>query len=227
MDDISLLVVDDDPDILRILKANFEFHGFTVITTENWEKGKNFINQVNLLILDIMLPDADGFEILKEIRQKNLALPVIMLTAKDKISDRVLGLEIGADDYVIKPFETLELIARVKACLRRTASVSINQIKIGDLFIDFKKRVVKKKDNEIILTPKEYDLLCYLISKKGEVVSKKELKKFLWSKEEKIYPWSRVIDVHIMHLRKKIEDNPTEPKYIITVTGIGYKFTDF
>lgn len=224
MENVNLLIIDDDPDILRILKANFELHGFNVFIAENWEKGKNFLDRVNLLILDIMLPDADGFEILKEIRQSNSSLPVIMLTAKDKISDKVLGLEIGADDYVVKPFETIELIARVKACLRRTVPQQRSIIKIKNLSIDLRKRIVTKEDQQIILTPKEYDILCYLISKKGEVVSKKELRQFLWSKEEKIYPWSRAIDVHIMNLRKKIEKDPSEPEFIITVPGVGYKF---
>ncbi|MEM0373937.1 MAG: response regulator transcription factor, partial [Sulfolobales archaeon] len=151
---------------------------------------------------------------------------VIMLTAKDKISDKVLGLETGADDYVVKPFETLELIARVKACLRRTSPPQLSQIKVRNLHIDLKRRIVKKDNQEIMLTPKEYDILCYLVSKRGEVVSKKELRQFLWDKEEKIYPWSRVIDVHIMNLRKKIERDPSAPEFIITVPGVGYKFID-
>lgn len=226
MENVSLLIIDDDPDILKILKANFELYNFKVFTAENWEIGKNYLDKVNLLILDIMLPDADGFEILKEIRQSNSNLPVIMLTAKDKISDKVLGLETGADDYVVKPFETLELIARVKACLRRTSPPQLSQIKVRNLYIDLKRRIVKKDNQEIVLTPKEYDILCYLVSKRGEVVSKKELRQFLWDKEERIYPWSRVIDVHIMNLRKKIERDPSAPEFIITVPGVGYKFID-
>lgn len=222
MNKISILVIDDDPDILKILKANFELHGYEVFTAESWQEGAKFLKKVDLLILDVILPQKDGFEILKELRKTNPALPIIMLTAKDKISDKVLGFEMGADDYVVKPFETLELIARVKACLRRSKSCA-GQIEIGDLFIDFKQRKVKKGEKEINLTPKEYDLLCYLISKRGEVVSKKELKNYFWSKEE-IYSWSRVIDVHIMHLRKKLEDDPSNPRYIITVQGVGYKF---
>jgi len=222
MDRESILVIDDDPDILKILKANFELHEFDVLIAENWKEGEKLLNQASILILDVMLPDKDGFEILKDLRTKNPELPIIMLTARDKISDRVLGLEIGADDYVVKPFETIELIARVRACLRRAKPCCVDQIKIGDLFIDFKRRVVKKQDKEIMLTPKEYDLICYLVSKKEEVISKKELKNCLWG-EEKIYSWSRVIDVHIMHLRKKIEDDPSNPKYIITVPGVGYK----
>lgn len=226
MENVNVLIIDDDPDILKTLKANFELHGFNVFTAEKWEIGRTFLDRANILILDIMLPDADGFEILKEIRQSNFSFPVIMLTARDKISDKVLGLEIGADDYVVKPFETIELIARVKACLRRIAPQQTSQIKVKNLCIDLRKRIVKREDQQIILTPKEYDILCYLLSKRGEVVSKRELRQFLWNEEEKIYPWSRVIDVHIMNLRKKIERDPSAPEFIITVPGVGYKFID-
>ncbi|MDA8214454.1 MAG: response regulator transcription factor [Nitrospiraceae bacterium] len=220
----TILVIDDDADILKVLKANLELHSLNVITAESWTDGQKVLSSgiPDVLILDLMLPDGDGVDICRALRTQYPALPIIMLTAKDKISDKVIGLESGADDYVVKPFETLELIARIKACLRRAKPSAEEQITIGTLNIDYKRRVVKVKNKEIILTPKEYDLLCLLVSNRGAVVSREDIKRHLW-KESKIYSWSRVIDVHIQHLRQKIEDNPSEPEYIITVSGIGYR----
>lgn len=221
----TILVIDDDTDILKVLKANLELHEFDVATAASWSEGQKIIalHKPDILILDLMLPDGDGVEICRILRSQHPSLPIIMLTAKDKISDKVIGLESGADDYVVKPFETLELIARIKACLRRAKPVAEKQITIGDLSIDYKRRLVSVKNREIILTPKEYDLLCLLVANKGSVVNREEIKKHLW-KESKIYSWSRVIDVHIQHLRQKIEINHSEPEYIITVSGIGYRF---
>ena len=223
----KILVIDDDTDILKVLKANLELHKFDVITAASWSEGQKALalDKPDILLLDLMLPDGDGVDICRELRKQHSTMPIIMLTAKDKISDKVIGLESGADDYVVKPFETLELIARIKACLRRTRPAADEQATIGDLSINYKRRAVKIKNREIILTPKEYDLLCLLIKNKGSVVGREEIRKYLW-KESKIYSWSRVIDVHIQHLRHKIETNPAEPEYIITVSGIGYKFTE-
>jgi DNA-binding response OmpR family regulator len=221
----TILVIDDDTDILRVLKANLELHKYNVVTAASWTEGQKAISakKPDIMILDLMLPDGDGVEICRTLRKQYPSLPIIMLTAKDKISDKVIGLESGADDYVVKPFETLELIARIKACLRRARPAAEEQITIGKLNIDYKRRIVKVKNREIILTPKEYDLLCFLVSNRGAVVSREDIKKHLW-KESKIYSWSRVIDVHIQHLRQKIEDNPSDPEYILTVSGIGYRF---
>lgn len=221
-----LLVVDDDQDILKVLKANLELHSFHVLTAESCASAKNLLSEKrpDLIILDIMLPDGDGVQICKEIRKDYPHLPVIMLTAKDKLSDKIIGLESGADDYIVKPFETLELIARIKACLRR-ARPKEEEIRIGDLLIDLKRRLVKKSGRPVELTPKQFDLLRYLVENRDRVVSRQELRERLW-KENKLYSWSRVIDVHIMHLREKIEDNPSEPSYIVTIPGAGYKFRE-
>lgn len=221
----DILVIDDDADIQKVLKANLELHNFRVITSGSWSEGQKILadNAIDLLILDLMLPDGDGIEICREVRKRYPELPIIMLTAKDKISDKVIGLESGADDYMVKPFETLELIARIKACLRRAKQLFDDIIIIRNLQIDFRKRLVKIRGKEIILTPKEYEILCLLISKRGAVVSREEIKRHIW-KESKIYSWSRVIDVHIQHLRHKIEDNPSDPEYIITIPGVGYRF---
>jgi len=223
----TILAIDDDPDILKVLKANLELNHFAVITVDSWLDGQKALSDkvIDLLILDLILPDGDGIEICRTIRKEYPRLPIIMLTAKDKVSDRVIGLESGADDYVVKPFETLELIARIKACLRRVKPLAEEKVTIGDLSIDFKKRIVKVKNKEIILTPKEYDLLCLFVAQRGIVLARKDIKKHLWH-EQKLYSWSRVIDVHIQHLREKIKDDPEEPKYIITVPGIGYRFRE-
>ncbi len=220
-----ILIVDDDMDILSVLRANLELHGFTVKTSQNWTSAERelSVSVPDLLILDIMLPDGNGVEICRSLRERFPDLPIMMLTAKDKVSDKVIGLESGADDYIVKPFETLELIARIRACLRRTRHDLSERIVIDDLVIDLKRRVVTLKGKDLVLTPKEYDLLSYLVSHRGEVLTRENIRKHLW-KESSIYSWSRVIDVHIQHLRQKIEKNPSKPAYILTVPGVGYKF---
>ncbi|MDX9714276.1 MAG: response regulator transcription factor [Dissulfurispiraceae bacterium] len=222
----TILVIDDDPDILKVLKANLELHQFNTLTATSWAEGSKIIMDVtpDLLILDLMLPDKDGIDICKTVRAQYQGMPIIMLTAKDKISDKVTGLESGADDYVVKPFETIELIARIKACLRRIVpEMKESHVTIGNLHIDYKRRIVKIDGMEVLLTPKEYDLLCLLSSRRGSVISREEIKTELW-RESNIYTWSRVIDVHIQHLRQKIEKNPSDPEYILTVSGVGYRF---
>ncbi|MGO9378277.1 MAG: response regulator transcription factor [Dissulfurispiraceae bacterium] len=223
----KILLIDDDPDILKVLKANLELHGFTVITAESWKNGCEVLAASNpdLLLLDVMLPDGDGFDICRTIRKERPLLTIILLTAKDKISDKIIGLDGGADDYVVKPFETLELIARIRACRRRSRHADEELTMAGDLTIDHKRRIVRIKEREISLTPKEYELLCFLAAHRGEVVRREDIKKLLW-KEHKIYSWSRVIDVHIQHLRQKIEADPSEPYFIITLPGVGYRFRD-
>ncbi len=222
-----LLAVDDDSDILKVLKANLELHGYSVDTAENWKDAKKVLSksQPDLIILDIMLPDADGIEICKTMREESPEIPIILLTAKDKISEKVFGLESGADDYVVKPFETLELIARINACLRRVHSSSgEDKIIEGNIRIDFRKRLITISGKVIDLTPKEYDLLCYFVTNKGKVISRESIRTNLW-RNSHIYSWSRVIDVHIQHLRHKIEKDPSNPKIILTVSGTGYRFS--
>lgn len=223
-----ILAIDDDSDILKVLKANLELHDYQVDTAENWHDAKELISQSrpDLVILDIMLPDGDGVEICRQLRKDLHQTPVILLTAKDKTSDKVFGLESGADDYVVKPFETLELIARIKACLRRSTSLPAeDKISIKNIRIDFRKRRVTISGKEVDLTPKEYDMLCLFIENQGKVLSREDIRKQLW-KTSRIYSWSRVIDVHVQHLRKKIEKDPSNPKFIYTVPGAGYRFAE-
>ncbi|HMK56257.1 MAG TPA: response regulator transcription factor [Dissulfurispiraceae bacterium] len=223
----KLLLIDDDPDILRVLKANLELHGFEVSTAETWEIGRSILESsgIDLLLLDIMLPDGNGIDICRTIRTGRRSLPIILLTAKDKVSDKIIGLDVGADDYVVKPFETLELIARIKALLRRSKPAAEEVTCIQNLSIDYRRRLVRIRDREISLTPKEYELLCFLVARRGEVVRREDIKKLLW-KEHKIYSWSRVIDVHIQHLRQKIETDPSQPFFISTIPGVGYRFRE-
>lgn len=218
-----LLVIDDDPDILRVLKANLELYGYEPALAGSWAEAKAALNDrlPSLIILDVTLPDGNGIDICKDIKGRYSKIPIIMLTARDRVSDKVMGLESGADDYIVKPFETLELLARVKACLRRY-SPSEENVVIGDLAVDFKARVVRLRGKEVDLTPKEYELLRLFIAHREEPLSRELIRKSLW-KNTQIYSWSRVIDVHIQHLRQKIEKNPFEPEYIITVPGVGYK----
>jgi DNA-binding response OmpR family regulator len=224
----KILAVDDDRDILKVLKANLELNNYKVDTAENWADAQKILSArlPDLVILDVMLPDGDGMEICRELRKGLPEIPVIMLTAKDKVSDKVIGLESGADDYVVKPFETIELLARIKACLRRTSAPAVEEkITIGSIKVDFKKRLVTVSGKKIDLTPKEYELLNFFISHRGEVISRDVIRRNIW-KESTIYSWSRVIDVHIQHLRQKIEKDPSKPQYIITVPGAGYRFAD-
>ena len=219
-----LLVIDDDPDILAVLKANLELYGYETALAGTWEAARAVLDREHpdLVILDRMLPDGEGIAICQDIKSRSRRIPVIMLTAKDRVSDKVAGLESGADDYIVKPFETIELIARVKACLRRYAPPE-NRETVGEIVIDRKAHTVTVRKKIVELTPKEYELLCLFVRQRGEVISREDIRKSVW-KSAKLYSWSRVIDVHIQHLRQKIEKDPSAPEYILTVPGAGYKF---
>lgn len=223
-----ILAVDDDRDILKVLRANLELHGYEVDTADSWSRGHELLLQrePSLILLDIMLPDGDGIAICQSLRREHNRIPVIMLTAKDKVSDKVLGLESGADDYVVKPFETLELLARIKACLRRTTPSDIHEeISSGNIRIDIKKHTVTISGKPVDLTPKEFELLCFFLNHRDEVLSREAIRRQLW-KGSQIYSWSRVIDVHVQHLRQKLEKDPSNPVHLITVPGAGYRFVE-
>lgn len=222
----KLLVIDDDSDILKVLKANLELYGFQAITADSWAKAKEVLalQLPDLIILDLTLPDGDGIDICLNLKKEYPRVPVIMLTARDSLSDKVMGLESGADDYMVKPFETLELIARVKACLRRSLPTE-KKIMISGLEIDMKAHSVSLHGKVVELTPKEFELLCLFVSNRGEAINRDFIRKKIWG-DSKLYSWSRAIDVHIQHLRQKIEKNPSDPEYIMTVPGVGYKFRD-
>lgn len=225
----KILIIEDEPGILLSLKDEFESEGYTVSTAEDGEKGFKMIRQQkpDLIILDIMLPGLDGYEICKKLRMEEDRTPIIMLTVKDKEIDRVLGLELGADDYVTKPFSLRELVARVKAVLRRTEARTedLASYSIGQIELDFKKYEAKKEGEKLELTPLEFHMLKLFIQKKGEVISRDDFIDNIWG-EDNTYVSFRTIDSHIANIRKKIEDDPSNPKHIISIRGVGYKFID-
>ena len=225
----KILVIEDDPGILLSLKDEFESEGYTVSTAENGEKGLEMAKQQrpDLIILDIMLPVLDGYEVCKRLRMEGDTTPIIMLTVKDKEIDRVLGLELGADDYVTKPFSLRELLARVKAVLRRTEdrAKDLATYSFAQIELDFKKYEAKKKGKKLELTPLEFQMLNLFIQRKGEVISRDDFLDKIWG-EDNTYVSFRTVDSHIANIRKKIEDDPSNPKHIISVRGVGYKFIE-
>ena len=225
----KILVIEDDPGILLSLKDEFESQGYTVYSAEDGEKGLEIAKQQrpDLIILDIMLPVLDGYEVCKRLRMEGDTTPIIMLTVKDKEIDRVLGLELGADDYVTKPFSLRELMARVKAVLRRTEerAKDLATYNFAQVELDFKKYEAKKKGKKLELTPLEFQMLKLFIQKKEQVLSRDDFLDKIWG-EDNTYVSFRTVDSHIANIRKKIEDDPSHPKHIISIRGVGYKFTD-
>ncbi len=224
-----ILIIEDELDLIKGLKLNLSDEGFEVDSAVTGTEGlrKAIEEAPDIIILDIMLPEMDGLEVCRKLRQKNIGIPVIMLTAKGEEIDRVVGLEIGADDYITKPFSIRELIARIKARLRYTETErkSVAELySFGDFEIDFNKFKVKRKGKELDLTSLELNILKYFINHSGEVVSRNDLLNKIWGYER--YPTTRTIDNHILKLRKKIEDNPSHPRHIISVYGGGYRFVE-
>ena len=229
----KVLVVDDEESILTLIKYNLEKAGLRAITVENGERALEIIKEVNpdLIILDIMLPGIDGVEICKRLRKEDYHIPILMLTAKDEEIDKILGLEIGADDYMTKPFSTRELVARVKAMLRRSLQYKDKEVKdedkkiiVNDIVVFPDKYEILLKGKNIYLTPKEFELLKLLVSNKGKVLDRNHLLNKIWGYD--YYGDTRIVDVHISNIREKIEDNPAKPEYIKTVRGVGYKFKE-
>ncbi len=223
-ENILILVIDDDTDILKVISANLKLEGYDVITAETGLEAYDLISGAgpDIVILDLNLPDIDGIQLCNKIRKENIDIPVIMLTARDTISDKVLGLECGADDYIVKPFNFLELSARIKSCIRRYNRRSReknfeNIIHFNSVKIYPDKREVYIENEKIKLTRTEFNLLLFLINNKNKVCSRKEIKENLWTNKD-IYNWSRTIDVHINHLRKKLKNQII----IEAAPGIGY-----
>lgn len=224
-----ILVVDDEERMVRFIRLNLEHDGFQVIEAFN---GMQAIEQVrsklpDLVLLDIMMPDVDGFEVLRIIREVS-SVPVIMLTAKGEEDDRVRGLELGADDYVTKPFSPRELVSRVRAVLRRTETESSLHgiIEVDDrLRLDFDRREIWVEGKLVQLRPTEYRLLYHLVQNAGWVVSHDQLLAKVWGYEYRDEP--HYVRLYINYLRKKLEEDPSNPKYILTERGVGYRFVDF
>ena len=222
----KILVVDDEPDLLRGLIHNLKFEGYSVDAGEdgNIALKKILENKYDLIILDIMMPGMSGFEVCKNARQQGTTTPIILLTAKGEEIDKVLGLELGADDYITKPFSLRELLARVKAVLRRTSTFSeaiLDEIKIGLLKVNLKTYEATSNNKVVKMSSKEIDILNFLYSHKGESVDRFDIISNVWEPNSEVT--TRTIDNFIVKLRQKIEQNPSNPKHIITIHGKGYK----
>lgn len=222
-----ILIVEDEMNIRLGLQDNLEYEGYKVTCAETAEEGLQLVKQVNpdLILLDVMLPGIDGIEFCQLLRARKYSMPVIMLTVKGHEADKVLGLEVGADDYVTKPFGLRELLARIKAVFRRLDKGSEGETyAFKNIEIDFYHYQLKKDGTTVDLTAKELDLLKYLVEHKQAPVSRETLLNEVWGYESS--PTTRTVDNYILKLRKKIEDTPDSPRHILTVHGIGYKFME-
>ncbi len=220
----KILIVEDDKDIALGLEEDLSHHGFQVESVGDGEKALHLCieGDWDLIILDIMLPQKDGFEICQELRRAGINTPIIMLTAKTHEAEKIFGLEIGADDYITKPFSPRELRARVHAVLRRVSEESLSTYNFGDYEVDFDRSEVRRKGKPINLTALEFRLLTALINRRGRVLSREQLIDAAWGTTTIVT--ERVVDTHILNLRKKIEPVPEKPCYICSVRGMGYRF---
>jgi two-component system alkaline phosphatase synthesis response regulator PhoP len=222
----KILIVEDDENIRMALEDDLALEGFEVAGAADGEQGLQMAkeNSYDLIILDLMLPRLNGTDVCKALRRANIFTPIIMLTAKSQEIDKILGLELGADDYVTKPFSPRELLARVKAILRRSAreQPALNYYHFGDLEIDFDKYEAKKKGQLIHLTAYEFELLRLFINNQNKVLDRDFILDEIWGEVVIVTP--RTVDTHIANLRKKIEDDPADPRFIVGIRGVGYKF---
>jgi phosphate regulon transcriptional regulator PhoB len=225
----KVVLIEDERDIVELVRYNFRKEGFEVESFSRGEEGLQYLRRhpADLVLLDIMLPDRDGFEICRRLRaeERLKSLPVIFLTAKGEEIDRVLGLEIGADDYVVKPFSPRELVARAKAVLRRQArpAESAEVVETRDLRLDARTQEVKVRGRSVELSTLEFKLLHFLASHPRRIFSREQLLDEVWGRDRFVTP--RTVDVHMRRLREKIEDHPEKPQYLQTVRGAGYRFS--
>jgi DNA-binding response OmpR family regulator len=221
-----ILVIEDDPAILRGLADNLKFESYDVLTAADGETGYRLIQEKKpeLIILDLMLPKLSGYEICRKLRGEGLTTPILMLTARGEEADRVLGLDLGADDYVTKPFSVRELMARVRALLRRAHPPRAlpDELRFDDVIVDFPRYEARKGRKPLEMTRKEFGVLRLLASRAGEVVTRDDLLNEVWGYEN--YPTTRTVDNHIALLRSKLEQDPSQPRHLLTVHGVGYKF---
>ena len=221
-----ILVVEDDAAILRGLKDNLAAESYDVVTAADGAEGLRLCQErePDLIILDLMLPKLSGYEICRKLRDQGRNVPILMLTARGDEADRILGLDLGADDYVGKPFSVRELLARVRALLRRSdpQRAPLDQLTFGDVVVDFIQYEARKKGQPVEMTAKEFGVLRYLAVRAGEVIQRQQLLEEVWGYEN--FPTTRTVDNHIASLRAKLEDDPAEPRHLLTVHGVGYKF---
>lgn len=224
----KILLIEDEPGLCLTLNDRLQSEGYAVETASDGESGFCLASEriYDLIILDLMLPKKSGYDICRELRQLGLALPILMLTARHQVVDKILGLKIGADDYLTKPFEMLELMARIEALLRRasrtfTSAALVYQF--GSIRVDFRKTTVLRDGNLVDFSAKEFQLLRYLIDHKGETLTREKLLQEVWGYTS--IPFTRTVDVHVAWLRQKLEEDPKQPQWIMTIHGHGYKFT--
>ncbi len=220
---MRILVVEDERKVAKALREGLEAEGFDVVVARTGEEGFFLVNEqpFDLVLLDLMLPGRDGFQVLSTLRKRGLDTPVLILTARDSLQDRVLGLDAGADDYMVKPFAFAELLARVRALLRRGRVDQAPSVKFADLEIDLVSRRTLRAGSPVELTAREHDLLVYLLRNQGRIVSREMLARDVWKEESRATPLDNVIDVHIARLRRKIDDLH-ERKLLRTVRGVGF-----
>jgi DNA-binding response OmpR family regulator len=220
-----ILIVEDEPAMVAGLRDNFEYEGYEVITAGDGVEGleRAVAESPDLVVLDVMMPRMSGLDVCKQLKAKRPDIPIIMLTARGQEIDKVVGLELGADDYVTKPFSIRELMARVKAVLRRVSPQAPTEIyRFSDVEVNVRTNEVLRAGNRVELSAKEFALLAYFVSHPAETLSRNRLLDAVWGYEN--YPNTRTVDTHIVHLRQKVEPNPEEPRFILTVHGTGYKF---
>jgi len=226
---LKVLLVEDEPGLILTLTDRLESEGFAVETAADGESGERqaISGNFDLIILDVMLPKKNGLDVCRDLRRQNVETPILMLTARGETIDKVLGLKLGADDYLTKPFEVLELLARIEALLRRSPQKNQNNqpetYNFGSISIDFRRAEIRKDGLPVELSALEFKLLQHLIEHRGKMLSRDELLDEVWGYDAT--PTTRTVDVHIAWLRQKLEPNPRRPQYIITVHGLGYKFT--
>jgi DNA-binding response OmpR family regulator len=226
----TILAIEDDPAILRGLSDNIRFEGYTVLTASDGETGYHLQrkHKPDLIVLDLMLPRMSGYELCRRLRAEGVTAPILMLTARSEEPDRVLGLDLGADDYVTKPFSVRELMARIRALLRRSQPAADgprslpDQLRFGDVEMDFPRYEARRDGKSVEMTRKEFAMVRLLAARAGEVVTRDELLNEVWGIES--YPSSRTVDNHVAGIRAKLERDPSQPEHIKTVHGVGYKF---
>ncbi len=221
-----LLLIEDEPGLVLTLTDRLTREGYIVETALDGERAleRASAEAFDLVLLDVMLPRLGGFDVLRELRKRNIDTPVIMLTARGQVVDKVVGFKLGADDYVTKPFEMIELLARIEAKLRRTVSAQhpTERHQFGDIRVDFRRAEVTKAGVLLDLSAREFQLLRYFVEHRGATLSREELLNEVWGYNA--MPSTRTVDVHVAWLRQKVEPNPRHPQYILTIHGMGYKF---
>ncbi|HEY6352113.1 MAG TPA: response regulator transcription factor [Candidatus Angelobacter sp.] len=222
----KILIVEDEPNMVAGLRDNFEFEGYQVVSAADGSEGleRALSDSPDLVLLDVMMPRMSGLEVCKQLKAKRPSMPIIMLTARGQEVDKVVGLELGADDYVTKPFSIRELMARVKAVLRRSQTLpkEEDRYSFGDAEVDLKKCRVTRAGKEIEISGTEFELLKYFVCHSGEILSRDRLLEDVWGYDR--YPTTRTVDAHLVRLRQKLEPNPEQPRFFLTVHGTGYRF---